>query len=90
MIYKHIQTKQIAEVKEGSPREEGYKSSPSWVPVFEKDTRDGILAEMPKETLVEMSKEKGMTMHHTKDEIIESLEFKSKKLVPYFDDNLVG
>ena len=90
MIYKHIHTKQIAEVKKGSPREEGYKTSPSWVPVFEQDTREGILAEMPKETLVQMARDKGMTMHHTKDEIIDTLEIKTKTLKPYFDDNLVG
>jgi hypothetical protein len=90
MIFKHKQTKQIIEAKQGTPQWEGLNASPSWIPVYEQDTKEGILAEMPKETLVTLAQEKGATVHHTKDEIIEMLEFKTKTLSPYFDDNLVG
>lgn len=90
MHFKHKQTKQIVEAKQGTPQWEGLNASPSWVPVYEQDTKDGILAEMQKETLVELAQQQGATVHHTKDEIIEMLEIKTKTLRPYFDDNLVG
>ena len=68
----------------------GLHSSPSWIPAYEQDTKDGLLSEVPKETLIELAQEQGATAHHTKDEIVEMLEIKTKTLRPYFDDNLVG
>jgi hypothetical protein len=90
MIFKHIKTKQIQEARVGSPQWEGLNASPSWVLVSESETKEGLLASMPKDTLVDLARQKGATAHHTKDEIVEMLEIKATKLTPYFDDNLVG
>lgn len=90
MLFKHIKTKQIVDIKESNPAMEGYQASPSWVTVTESDTKEGLLADLPKETLIDLARQKGATVHHTKDEIVEMLETKSKILKPYFDDNLVG
>ena len=88
--FKHKKTLQITEAKIGSPQWEGLNASPSWLTITESDTKEGLLADMPKETLVQLAQEKGATVHHTKDEIVEMLEVKPKQLKPYFDDNLVG
>lgn len=88
--YIHRKTRQVISVKEGSPQWEGLKDSPSWVPTYEQDTKDGLLAELDKDTLINLAQQKGATAHHTKDEIVEMLEIKATKLTPYFDDNLVG
>lgn len=90
MHFKHKKTLQIAEAKIGSPQWVVLNESPSWLPITESDTKEGLLAEMPKETLIDLAREKGATAHHTKDEIVEMLEIKPTKLQPYFDDNLVG
>jgi hypothetical protein len=90
MIFIHQKTRQVIDVKEGTPRWEGLNASPSWRPAKEQDTKEGLLADLPKETLVELAQQKGATVHHTKDEIVEMLEVKTKTLKPYFDDNLVG
>jgi len=89
MFFKHITTKQIVEAKPNTPKWEGLNNSPSWVEAYEEDTKQGLLSEVPKETLVQLAKQQGATMHHTKDEIVDMLELKSKTLKPYFDDNLV-
>lgn len=86
----HKTTRQVVEVKVGSPQWRVYHDSPSWIPTYEQDTKEGILAEMDKDTLIDLAREKGATAHHTKDEIVEMLEIKPTKLKPYFDDNLVG
>lgn len=88
--FKHKKTLQIAEANIGSPQWEGLNDSPSWLPITESDTKEGLLADMPKETLIDLAREQGATAHHTKDEIVEMLEIKTTKLQPYFDDNLVG
>ena len=89
MFFKHKFTKQIVEAQPNTPRWEGFNDSPSWVEVYEKNTKDSLLSEVPKETLVKLAKQKGATIHHTKDEIVDMLEIKNKTLKPYFDDNLV-
>lgn len=89
MFFKHKFTKQIVEAKPNTPRWEGFNDSPSWVEVYEENTKDSLLSEVPKETLVKLAKQKGATIHHTKDEIVDMLEIKNKTLKPYFDDNLV-
>lgn len=89
MFFKHKFTKQIVEAKPNTPRWEGFIDSPSWVEVYEENTKDSLLSEVPKETLVKLAKQKGATIHHTKDEIVDMLEIKNKTLKPYFDDNLV-
>ena len=86
----HKTTRQVTTVKQGTPQWEGLHSSPSWIPAYEQDTKDGLLSEVPKKTLIELAQEQGATAHHTKDEIVEMLEIKTKTLRPYFDDNLVG
>jgi hypothetical protein len=88
--FKHKQTLQIIEAVVGSPQWEGLVSSPSWLPITESDTRLGLLADMPKDTLILLAQQQGATAHHTKDEIVEMLDIKSTELKPYFDDNLVG
>lgn len=88
--FKHKTTLQIAEAKVGSPQWEVLNTSPSWLPITESDTKEGLLADMPKETLIQLAREQGATAHHTKDEIVEMLELKPTILKPYFDDNLVG
>lgn len=88
--YIHRTTRQVVTVTEGSPQWEGLNTSPSWIPAYEQDTKEGILADMDKETLIDLAREQGATVHHTKDEIVEMLEIKPTKLKPYFDDNLVG
>lgn len=88
--FKHKTTLQIAEAKVGSPQWVVYDSSPSWLPITESDTKEGLLADMPKETLIQLAQEQGATVHHTKDEIVDMLEIKTTILKPYFDDNLVG
>ena len=88
--FKHNKTLQIAEAVIGSPQWEGLNASPSWLPITESDTKTGLLAELPKDTLVALAREQGATAHHTKDEIVEMLEIKPTPLKPYFDDNLVG
>lgn len=90
MHFKHKKTLQIVEAQIGSPQWEGLNSSPSWVLVSESDTKEGLLPDMPKETLIDLARQKGATAHHTKDEIVEMLEIKPTQLKPYFDDNLVG
>lgn len=90
MTFIHKTTRQVIEAKDGSPQWEGLNASPSWIPTYEQDTKDGLLSELPKEKLIQLAQGKGATVHHTKDEIVEMLEIKSTKLVPYFDDNLVG
>ncbi len=89
MFFKHKFTKQIVEAQPNTPRWEGFYNSPSWVEVSESNTKDSLLSEVPKETLVKLAKEKGATIHHTTDEIVDMLEVESKTLKPYFDDNLV-
>jgi hypothetical protein len=88
--FKHKHTLQIAEAVIGSPQWEGLNASPSWLLITESDTKTGLLAELPKEVLVELAQQQGATAHHTKDEIVEMLDIKSTELKPYFDDNLVG
>jgi hypothetical protein len=88
--YIHRTTRQVVTVKQGTPQWEGLKDSPSWIPTYEEDTKDGLLSELSKDKLIQLAQGKGATAHHTKDEIVEMLEIKSTKLVPYFDDNLVG
>lgn len=90
MVFIHKYTRQVIDTQEGSPQWEGLKNSPSWIPAYEQDTKEGILAEMDKDTLIDLAREQGATAHHTKDEIVEMLEIKPTKLKPYFDDNLVG
>ena len=88
--YIHRTTRQVVTVKEGSPQWEGLNTSPSWIIITESDTKTGLLADLPKDTLVILAQQQGATAHHTKDEIVEMLDIKSTELKPYFDDNLVG
>jgi hypothetical protein len=88
--FKHKHTLQIVTATIDSTQWEGLKNSPSWLLVTESDTKEGVLSEVPKETLIELAREKGATAYHTKDEIVEMLEIHSTTLKPYFDDNLVG
>lgn len=88
--FKHKHTLQIVSATIGSPQWEGLNASPSWITITESDTKTGLLADLPKDTLVQLAQQQGATAHHTKDEIVEMLDFKSTELKPYFDDNLVG
>jgi hypothetical protein len=88
--FKHKHTLQIVSATIGSPQWEGLTSSPSWITITESDTKTGLLADLPKDTLVLLAQQQGATAHHTKDEIVEMLDIKSTELKPYFDDNLVG
>lgn len=88
--FKHKQTLQIISAEIGSPQWEGLNASPSWVAITESETKTGLLADMPKDTLITLARQQGATAHHTKDEIVDMLEITPTILKPYFDDNLVG
>ena len=52
MFFKHKFTKQIVEAQPNTPRWEGFNDSPSWVEVYEENTKDSLLSEVPKEITV--------------------------------------